>query len=585
MGSQARRQLVLLDDGIARLALLAVAERDVQRLLDLSVARIAATLAADHVQVFELLPDDVTLVVRSAFDGDRRALTRVRIDRPGDSQAGYTLHAGSPVVVDDVRHETRFRASRAQRARGVVASISVPLASRRGRPYGVLEVGTRNRLAVPSELAADFIESAGHLLVPAVERARVEAACRFLAESQSRLVSAHDFRQSADALAEIAVPRLADWCCIDIVLPNGELECVAVAHTDSKAAPATRRLRARLKPDPAADAGVARVVRTGVTEFHSDLGSALSAMPRDASVLAQLAEAGGFRTAIVAPLAARGHVFGAVTLVGRRERRVFDRGDVLVADAFATHAGLALDDVRLFFGRDREAATPRRLAGATSGVVLLDPEVVVHNLLSAVTDERSRLIRIVESVVFASRLRSSDRPRSGEACDAVEAARSAIDTVQGSLSGRRTIELAPPSVRVAGASETIRRIVCCLVDNAVTYSPVGSSVAVTIAVDGTAARLTVEDEGVGIGEDEREVVFEKFRRGAGAQELRADGVGLGLYVCRELVDRLGGKVEISDCERGTAVHVELPLAVDADNGPTIGRKQGRHASGSGTVAA
>ena len=118
---------------------------------------------------------------------------------------------------------------------------------------------------------------------------------------------------------------------------------------------------------------------------------------------------------IVAPLAARGHVFGAVTLVGRRRRRVFDRGDMLVADAFATHAGLALDDVRLFFGQDHEATTPRRLAGATSGIVLLDPDVVVHELLSAVADEQSRLIRVVDSVVFTRRertpMRSGSLPR------------------------------------------------------------------------------------------------------------------------------------------------------------------------------
>ncbi len=372
---------VLLDDGIARLALLAVSERDVQRLLDLGVARIAGTLAADYVLVFELLPDDVTLVVRSAFNVDRRASARVRIDRPRDSQAGYTLHAEAPVVVENVQRETRFRTSRAQQAQGVRTTISVPLFGRGARPYGVLEVGARGRLSVPSALAADFLQSAGHLLVPAVERARVEAACRFLAESQSRLVSAHDFRQSVAAFAEIAVPRLADWCCIDVVLPNGELECVAVAHADPRAAPGTRKLRPRLKPDPDADAGVARVVRTGISEFHSDLGSALSATPEDVSVLAQLVEAGGFRAAIVAPLAARGHVFGAVTLVARRSRRVFDRGDMLVADAFATHAGLALDDVRLFFGQDDEATTPRRLAGATSGIVLLDPDVVVHELL------------------------------------------------------------------------------------------------------------------------------------------------------------------------------------------------------------
>ncbi|HEY4621981.1 MAG TPA: GAF domain-containing protein, partial [Gaiellaceae bacterium] len=194
-GSSARERAgrALLDEGIARLALLALAERDVQRLLERAVVLIAEVLAVEHVQLFELLPDGSTLVSRASVSGERRMLTRLKLERPADSQASFTLHERAPVIVNDFRRETRFSPSRTQRALEIRTAVSIPLFGRGARPYGVLEIGSRGRLSPPAEAVADFLQGAGHLVVPAVERARVEAACRFLAESESRIVSAQGF--------------------------------------------------------------------------------------------------------------------------------------------------------------------------------------------------------------------------------------------------------------------------------------------------------------------------------------------------------------------------------------------------------
>ena len=200
------------------------------------------------------------------------------------------------------------------------------------------------------------------------------------------------------------MPRLADWCCIDIVVPAGTVECVAVAHSDPSITPVATRLRSRLRPDPTAEVGIGHVVRTGVPEFHFDLGAALSVPPGSEGLLADLVSAAGFRAAIVTPLAARGHIFGVATLIAQSARRLFDEGDVLLANAFAAHAGIALDNVRLFFGKGHQLPALSRIAGARDGIALLDPELMGTQLLSAVVEENSRLARVVEDVVLASRL-------------------------------------------------------------------------------------------------------------------------------------------------------------------------------------
>lgn len=551
-----------LDEAVARLALLALTERDVQRLLDRAVVSVVQALDVEHVQIFELLPDGRTLVSRASANGERRAQARVRADRPAASQASYTLTAGLPVLSEDLATEARFRPSRSQRAHGVVTSASVPLYGRRGRPYGVVEVGASRPLAVSTDDAVDFLQSVGHLLVPAIERARLEAACRFLAESESWIVSAQGFRESVSILAETAVPRLADWCCIDVVLPAGDIECVALTHSDPAVSAAAGKLRSRLRPDPDADVGIAHVVRTGVPEFHFDLGQALSLRPAHEKSLARLVELAGFRSAIVTPLAARGHVFGAVTLVARSPRRLFDEGDVMLADAFATHAGLALDNVRLFFGRGREVPSLPRLAGATSGIVLLDSEILASRLLSLVAAERDRLARIVDTVVLASRLGLAEELPAAGTCDAVEETRAALDLVRSSLPANVTLELEQPVLLAAGDAETVRRIVTSLVENAAAYSPEGGRITVRIEARDGVLRLEIADDGIGIDPDERELVFEKFRRGTAAQAV-ADGIGLGLYVCRELAHRLNGRIEILDRSPGTTVVAELPLAASA----------------------
>ena len=549
------------EQGIARLALLALSERDVQRLLERTVICIAESLGAVHVQVFELLPDGATLLSRAAFGGERRAVNRVKARELADSQASFTLDAKIPVIAPNLGRETRFRPSRTQRALGVVTAVSVPLFGRGARPYGVLEVGWSSRPAVSPEDLADFLQSAGTLLVPAVERARVEAACRFLAESEVRLVSAHDFRGSVATLAEMALPQLADWCCIDVVLPKGTIEPVGIAHTDPRLASRVTALRKRLRIDPAAELGIAHVVRTGVAEFHFDLGAALSVPPGQEEVIAELIEAAGFRAAIVTPLAARGHIFGAITLIAQKARRLFDEGDVMLADAFASQAALALDNVRLFFGKGHEVPALPRIAGVTNGIALLDPEILGTQLLSTLTEEEERLARVVDSVVLTSKLHSEQVEHFADTCDVVEVVRGAVETIRGALPSAWNLELAQDKVYAAGDAATIRRIVTCLVDNAITYSPEGGSIRVQLEADETSVRLSVEDEGIGIPPEEREQVFEKFFRGEGARAVGADGVGLGLYICRELVERLNGRLEVApDPERGTTLFVELPLA-------------------------
>ena len=99
-----------------------------------------------------------------------------------------------------------------------------------------------------------------------------------------------------------------------------------------------------------------------------------------------------------------------------------------------------------------------------------------------------------------------------------------------------------------------------LVENAVKYSPDGGRVSVSVTADDRHGRIVVRDEGLGIPPDEQARVFDKFFRLDPALTRGVGGSGLGLYISRELVERMRGRLTlVSEPGHGSTFTVELPL--------------------------
>jgi two-component system sensor histidine kinase KdpD len=102
-----------------------------------------------------------------------------------------------------------------------------------------------------------------------------------------------------------------------------------------------------------------------------------------------------------------------------------------------------------------------------------------------------------------------------------------------------------------------------LVGNALKYASDDSPVVVAARADGRWLAVTVSDEGIGIPESDRELVMEPFHRAWNVRESRIPGTGLGLFICRRLVEAHGGRLTIADRgdgSPGTSVQITLPLA-------------------------
>jgi signal transduction histidine kinase len=107
----------------------------------------------------------------------------------------------------------------------------------------------------------------------------------------------------------------------------------------------------------------------------------------------------------------------------------------------------------------------------------------------------------------------------------------------------------------------VEQVVDNLVENALKYSEPGTDVVVTARRESEAAHLSVRDHGIGIPVGEIDAIFDRFRRGSNVAERHFGGIGLGLFICRGIVEEHGGRISAeSEPGEGTTMHVRLPLS-------------------------
>ncbi|MBD0338939.1 MAG: GAF domain-containing protein [Thermoleophilia bacterium] len=185
-------------------------------------------------------------------------------------------------------------------------------------------------------------------------------------------------------------------------------------------------------------------------------------------------------------------------------------------------------------------------------------------LLSVIASESERLARIVNDILWTSRIESGGLQVTVEACDGAELATAVVRAAELQLPENLTLRLEVPGglPPVLADADKVRQVLTNLVENAVKYSPDGGTVEVRLEHVGDRVRFAVRDEGLGIPSQEWERIFEKFYRLDPNLTRGVGGTGLGLYISRELVGRMGGtiRLEESDQASGSTFVVELPAA-------------------------
>ena len=514
------------------------------------------------------------------------------------------------------------------------------------------------------------------------DRKRIEEAQRFLLDAGAELSTSLDWRSTLQSVARLAVPRVADWCAIDVRSADGTIETLAVEHSDPSRRIFAEELRLRYRDH---DSGPAGVFASGesrlVLEVTDEMLREGAVDDTHLELLRQLQ----LRSYVVVPVVARGEVVAAITLVAAESGRRFQSRDLRTAEELALRVAAVIENVQLYEEVEHRARAARALETIADGVVLVDAEervllwndaaeqitgipaadvigrpaadvlpgyeenvsavaaggrpqtvpveidgrelwlsfsavrfeggtvyafrdlteerrleqmradfvaTVSHELrtplaaiygaaitlrrsdldlgedmraklLEVVADEADRLAQIVNDVLLASHLDSGQLQLHIDTVDAAKLTETVVEAAKTHLPPGVTLELTAPKKlpAVVADEQQLRQVLVNLVENAVKYSPDGGPVKVELSHSERSVQWTVSDEGLGIPASERRRVFEKFYRLDPNMTRGIGGTGLGLYICRELVHRLDGRIWVdANNSRGSKFHVELPAA-------------------------
>jgi PAS domain S-box-containing protein len=180
--------------------------------------------------------------------------------------------------------------------------------------------------------------------------------------------------------------------------------------------------------------------------------------------------------------------------------------------------------------------------------------------LQSISGHVDRITRLVDDLLDVSGLRSGSLDIQPVAADLVEIAHDVVQ-VRAAATPTHSVELSCDLPAIAGEWDVhrLQQVIDNLIGNAIKYSPAGTAIGIELGIDGGEAVIRVKDSGPGIAEDDRDRVFTAFYRTQSATESRIGGLGLGLYICRELVTAHGGTIDVENGDAGGAIFiVRLP---------------------------
>jgi signal transduction histidine kinase/ActR/RegA family two-component response regulator len=406
---------------------------------------------------------------------------------------------------------------------------------------------------------------------------REEARRAFLARAGDELIASEDYRDTLQRVAQLTVPRLADWCGVDII-EGGVIEQLAVAHVDPEKVAYARELNKRYPPRPDAPTGVPNVIRTGTSELYAEIPRAvLEAGARDPEHLRILREL-DLRSAMIVPLRGRKRVFGAMTFIYAHSDRRYGADDLAFAEDLARRAALIIErrkaeeDAAIanrakdeFLATvSHELRTPLQAILGYATMLRRDATRDPAQAIDAIIRNATAQARLIDDILDVSRIISGKLRLSIARVDLAGVIRAAVDAMRPAAEAKR-ITLAVSASEDLGQLDAdpdrLQQIVWNLVANAVKFTPEGGRVEVAARCADETATIAVKDNGIGIPLAHLHAIFERFRQVDSSATRAHSGLGLGLAIVRYLAEAHGGTVSAHSDGPGTGATFTVTLPV------------------------
>jgi len=398
-------------------------------------------------------------------------------------------------------------------------------------------------------------------------RARSERAADralFVIAALGEVTTSLDPHTALTGLAQMLVPRIADVAIIDLVQDDGRITRVAQAGYAGEL-PDVERAGSGAVHDPVL---VALERRSSVLLTELDIARADE---RHRALLERVQAS----AILVTPLLARGEAIGAISHVIGPSRRGLDTSAQRLAEEVASHAGLAIDNMRLF-ERAQRAVRGRDELLAIVSHDLRNP-INVISLAIGTLEQPDAANRLPQSL---PRMRRALKRMEHLIDDLLDVARVDAGTLQVEPVARpiapvldETHELWRPlcaekNIRLAkdypdGLGDAlidrnrVVQVLSNLIGNSIKFTPAGGTLQIGAGTLGPWIKVSVSDTGPGIAPENLPHVFDRFWQ----KERRTDGLGLGLAIAKGIVDAHGGSIHVeSTLGQGTTFSFTVPRA-------------------------
>jgi signal transduction histidine kinase/response regulator RpfG family c-di-GMP phosphodiesterase len=422
------------------------------------------------------------------------------------------------------------------------------------------------------------------------QAARAEAEARqerlaFLADASNVLAGSLDYDETFRNLAQLVVPRVADFCIVLAAEEDGGMRQAAVAHRDPLDDPSMQKLANEFPPSPAARRGGARILKTGksqmVCDVHDGELRGVFEEKEDRDLIRSL----DARSFIAVPLRAHDRVLGAIVMINTDAGRICGTEELSLAEELAHRAALALDNAGLYKSAQRARAESERANLAKdSFLAMLSHELrtpltpVLTSVLAleqtdGLSDETRASLemirrnveleaRLIDDLLDLTRISKGKVQLSIEEVDAHSLLRNALEICQADIDKKQLslrTDFAAEKVCLEADPARLQQIFWNLIKNAVKFTPEGGRLEILTRNDDGQLRVEVSDSGMGIDVETLPKIFDAFEQGGRTQ---LGGLGLGLAISKALVETHSGKLtaESAGRDQGATFTAVFPLA-------------------------
>ncbi|HLL61201.1 MAG TPA: PAS domain S-box protein [Candidatus Nitrosocosmicus sp.] len=403
----------------------------------------------------------------------------------------------------------------------------------------------------------------------------IEARDKFLAEVSNLLGKTINYEETLKSLWKLIVPYMADYCRIVVLDENKKIKEIAVNHLHQNKIQLVKDLYEEYKENTTTS-GVGHILMTGKSEIMSKLtqDNLKNASPAILKIIKKL----NLQSYMGVPMKIGSNVIGVITFSSTNVDRIYTKEDLAVAEELANRAALAIENARLYSEAQKaiklrdefisvashELKTPvtslKLYEQVISQTLSKEGHTELLRYIHKMDDQINKLNILIGDLLDISKIVNGKLEFNFDKFDLNETILEAVDTLQPSSKNHKLIIEGKIKKRVYGDKYRIYQVITNLLTNAIKYSPNADKVIIKLVTEKNFAEVTVKDFGIGIEKQHFQHLFEQFYRVSSTKEKTFPGLGMGLYIVKQIIDRHHGQMNVvSNKGKGSEFSFKIPL--------------------------